>query len=151
MRETLLNNFWWKITAFLLAVLAWLGFQPKDKKLDDLFPGHLRADYTRYFVSHPVTITKPATDLREFRVTPSFVEIVLSGDEKELDQIWAGDLRATVDVAEFRGGTNNLKLRFVPPEGKKVRTWEIRPERVQVEVLKESATVSASRAYEQHQ
>lgn len=140
MRELLLNNFLWKLTAFLLAVLAWLGFQPKDKRLN-LFPD-LRTHYTRYLVSHPVTISKPATDLREFKVTPSFVDITLSGDEKELGEIWAGELRATVDVGDFKGGTNLLPLRFVPPEGKKIRLERMLPERVQVEVIKDSANVS---------
>jgi YbbR domain-containing protein len=147
-RAILLNNFLWKVTAFLLAVVAWLGFQPKDKRLS-LFPETLRAHYTRYLVAHPVTITKPATDSREFKITPSFVDITLSGDEKVLGEIWAGDLRATVDVSEFRDGTNSLPLRFVPPEGKAIRLERMAPDRVQVEVVKESATVPNSRAYEQ--
>ena len=147
MRELLLNNFLWKVTAFLLAVLAWLGFQPKDKRLN-LFPD-LRTHYTRYLVSHPVTITKPATDTREYKITPSYVDITLSGDEKELSEIWAGELRATVDVSEFKGETNLVPLRFVPPEGKKIRLERMLPERVQVEVLKESSTVPIPREYEQ--
>lgn len=147
MRELLLNNFLWKVTAFLLAVLAWLGFQPKDKRLD-LFPDTLRTHYTRYLVAHPVTITKPATDPREFRITPSFVDITLSGDEKMLRDLAPGQLRATVDVGEFRGNTNSLPLEFVPPEGAKIKLERMQPERVQVEVIKDSATISNSRGYE---
>ncbi len=145
MRELILNNFLWKVTAFLLAVVAWLGFQPKDKR-PNLFPDTyaLRTHYTRYLVSHPVTITKPATDTREFKVTPAFVDITLNGDEKVLSEIWAGDLRATVDVTEFKGGTNTVPLRFVPPEGTGIKLERMVPDRVQVEVLKPSTNLTSS-------
>lgn len=146
MREIILNNFWWKATAFLLAALAWLGFQPKDQRLN-LFPNTLRTHYTRYLVAHPVTISKPAADPREFKVTPSFVDITLSGDEKELSGIWAGDLRATVDVGGHPGGAMSMKLRFVPPEGKRIRLERMIPETVQVELLNSSSTLS-KRDYE---
>ena len=144
MREIVLNNFWWKVTAFLLAVLAWLGFQPKDKRLS-LVPDGFRTQYTRYLVAHPVTIIKPATDTREYRITPAFVDITLSGDEKLLGEIWAGELRATVDVTGFKDGTNSLPLRFVPPEGKNIQLERMVPDRVQVELRKDSATVLDSR------
>src|SRR5688572_26624334 len=128
-REVLLNNFWWKVTAFLLAILAWLGFQPRDKR-PNLFPD-ARINYTRYLVAHPVTITKPATDTHEYKVTPSFVDITLSGDEKILRKLDAAELRATVDVGEFRGMSNSVLLRFVPPEGTEIRLERLQPERVQ--------------------
>jgi YbbR domain-containing protein len=145
-REILLNNFFWKLTAFLLAVLAWLGFQPKDKRLN-LFPDTLRTQYSRYLVAHPVTITKPATDRRDFRVTPSFVDITLSGDEK-LGEIDLSEFRATVDVAGFKEGSNSLPLRFVPPEGAKIQSFRLQPEKVRVEVIDDSARVPSSRGYE---
>lgn len=146
MREILLNNFIWKLTAFLLAVLAWLGFQPKDKRLN-LFPDTLRTQYSRYLVAHPVTITKPATDRREFKITPSYVDITLNGDER-LNDIDLSEFRATVDVAAFKEGSNSLPLRFVPPEGAKIQSFRLQPDKVRVEVIVDSATVSSSREYE---
>ena len=135
MREILVNNFWWKFTALCLAVLAWLGFQPEED-FPRLFP-HGRTDYTRLMIAHPVTITKPATDTREFKVTPSEVDITLSGEEKILRDLASREVRATVEIAEFKDGTNSLRIHvYVPPRGG-IELVGITPERVQVEVIKE--------------
>ena len=135
MRDAILNNFLWKVTALLLAVLAWYGFQPKDSRFK-FFPETpgTRAAYTRYFLAHPITISKPATDTREFRVTPPYVDITLTSDEEiEID---GSDLRATVDVSNFEGETNMLEVvPFVPDKGG-LKVERITPERVQVELVK---------------
>jgi hypothetical protein len=135
MREMLVNNFWWKVTALCLAVLAWYGFQPREMR-PYLFPQG-RTDYTRLMIAHPVTITKPATDTREFKVTPSEVDITLSGEEKVLRALPSSEVRATVEIVEFRNGTNSLRIHvYVPPRGG-IELAGITPERVQVEVIKE--------------
>jgi hypothetical protein len=132
-RDIILNNFWWKMTALCLAVLAWFGFQPRDMR--DLWP--TRTDYTRLLIAHPVTITKPATDTREFKVTPSEVDITLSGDEKVLRDLSASEVRATVEILEFREDTNSLLIHvYVPPRGG-IKLERLSPERVQVEVSKQ--------------
>ncbi|HTG43385.1 MAG TPA: hypothetical protein VK633_02515, partial [Verrucomicrobiae bacterium] len=76
MRDFLLNNIGWKLTALILAILVWLGFQPRDKHLN-LFPEGYRPSYVRYLLRHPVTIIKPATDTNQFKVFPSEVDISL--------------------------------------------------------------------------
>lgn len=133
MRDIVLNNFWWKITALCLAVLAWFGFQPKEMR--DLWP--TRTDYTRLLIAHPVTITKPATDTREFKVTPSEVDITLSGEEDILRNLSSSEVRATVEIIEFKNDTNSLLIHvYVPPRGG-IKLESLSPERVQVEVLKQ--------------
>ena len=123
------------MTALCLAVLAWFGFQPKED-LPRLFP-YARTDYTRLMIAHPITITKSATDTREFKVTPSEVDVTLSGDEEVLRKLAAGEVSATVQIAEFKNGTNSLKIHvYVPPEGG-IKLERLSPERVQVEVTKE--------------
>lgn len=134
MRDIILNNFWWKVTALLLAILAWLGFQPSEG-YQKLLPGGPFA--TRYLIAHPVTISKPATDAREFKVSPAEVDITLSGEEKVLRGLAASEVRAEVLTSEYKGTTNRLKIRvFVPPRGR-IEVESLSPERVQVEVLKE--------------
>lgn len=89
-------------------------------------------------IAHPVTIAKPATDTREFKVAPLEVEITIKGDEKALRNLPSGEVRATVEISEFKEnlGTNMMKIHvYVPPEG--VELVRLVPERVQVEVLKE--------------
>jgi hypothetical protein len=135
-RDFLLNNFWWKVTALLLAIVVWLGFQPRDKHLN-LFPDAYRPSYVRYILRHPVTIIKPATDMREFKVIPSEVDISLSGDEKILDALDGADIRASVDVVSLSGKTNTLPISVTFPGSAEIKVDRVTPDRVQVEVLKE--------------
>jgi hypothetical protein len=137
-RDFVLNNFWWKITALLLAILVWIGFRPRDKPLN-LFPDQYayRASYVRYLLRHPVTIIKPATDTNEFKVTPAEVDISLSGDEKVLSALRGGEVRASVDVVSLGGKTNVLPLIVTFPPGGNIKVERVIPERVQVELLKE--------------
>jgi hypothetical protein len=136
-RDVLLNNFWWKVTALLLAIVVWLGFQPRDKRLN-LFPDAYRSSYVRYILRHPVTIVKPATDTREFRVTPSEVDISLSGDEKVLEALRGSEVRASVDVVSVTTRTNVLPIAVsFPPTAGAIKVERVTPERVQVELLRE--------------
>lgn len=131
MREVLLNNFWWKVTALLLAILAWLGVQGENAR--DLLPTTKTAWH--YMIAHPVTISKPATDTREFKVTPAEVDITLRGEEKFLRELSATEIRAEVWASDYKGDTNTLPIHvFVPNEN--IKLERVSPERVQVEVLK---------------
>ena len=92
--------------------------------------------HTRHLIAHPVTISKPATDTREFKVTPSTVDITLSGEEKTLRALSSSEVRATVEITDMTDLTNTVKIRlFVPPEGG-IELERLTPERVQVELLK---------------
>ena len=123
------------MTALSLAVLAWFGFQPREMR-PYLLPDKFRTEHTRVMIAHPVTIAKPATDTREFKVTPSEVEITIRGPEKTLKELNSSDVRATVEISDYKEGTNSLKIRvYVPPGG--VDLVRLVPERVQVEVIKQ--------------
>ena len=132
MRDIILNNFSWKLTALLLAILAWFTFQPAEMRTN-LLRGR---EAGRYLIAHPVTVSKPATDAREFKVTPSEVDITLSGEEKVLRDLSPNEVRAEVLISEYKGDTNSLLIHvFVPGNG--IKLERLSPERVQVEVLKE--------------
>src|SRR5688572_15750546 len=93
--------------------------------------------FTRHLISHPVTISKPATDTREFKVTPSEVDITLSGEEKVLRDLSASEVRAEILMAEYKGETNTMKIQvFVPPRGG-IKLERLTPETVQVELIKQ--------------
>jgi len=135
-RDIILNNFGWKATALLLAVLAWYGFQPRELR-PNFLPDSWSPFYTRTMISHPITISKPATDTREFKVTPAEVDVTLSGDEKELRPLAASEVRAEVLMSEFKGETNTLEIHvFVPPRGG-IKLERLSPETVRVEVIKQ--------------
>ena len=135
MREIILNNFWWKTTALGLAIVVWLALKPQEGR--PLLPDAFRATHTRYLVSHPITLSKPATDLREFKVTPETVDITLVGDPKVLKDLDMREIRATVDIRDLRPDTNTVRIHvFVPPEGG-IKLERLTPDRVQVELLKQ--------------
>lgn len=134
MRELLLNNFRWKLIALLLAMLAWHGFQPRENR-PQLLPNSLRPYFTRQLISHPVTISKQATDLREFKVTPSVVDITVSGEERDLRDLSDLEIRPTAHVGDLAVGTNSVLIQVPLPAGKAVQVERIVPERVQVEVF----------------
>lgn len=136
MRDIVLNNFWWKVTALLLAVLVWIGFQPRDKRIN-LFPEGYRPSYVRYLLRHPVTIIKPANDTNEFKITPEEVDISLSGEQKVLEALRGGEVRASVDVVKFTSKTNILPLVVTFPTEGNIKLERVLPERVQVELLRE--------------
>ena|SRR6476661_8154431 len=136
MRDVILNNFWWKMTALCLAVLAWYGFQPREMR-PYLLPDSFRTEHTRVMIAHPVTITKPATDTREFKVNPSEVEITLKGEEKTLRDLASSEVRATVEISEFSGTNAVLEIHvYVPPRGG-IKLDRLVPDTVQVEVIKQ--------------
>ena len=123
------------MTALFLAILAWFGFQPRDMR-PSLFPEG-RTEHTRVMIAHPVTITKPATDTREFKVMPSEVEITLKGEEKTLRELASSEVRATVEISEFSGTNAILEIHvYVPPRGG-IKLDRLVPDTVQVEVIKE--------------
>jgi hypothetical protein len=133
-RDVILNNFSWKLTALLLAVLAWFTFQPTETR-PNLLRGPLNDGY-RYLIAHPVTISKPATDTREFKVSPSEVDIVLKGSEKVLRTLNVSEVRPEVLISEYTGETNMLGIHVVPLRGG-IEIERLSPDRVQVEVLKQ--------------
>ena len=133
MRDILLNNFWWKVTALILAMLAWYGFSPEEQQ-PKIFPTSA-VDAQRLLIAHPVTISKPATDRREVKVTPAEVDITLSGDDKVLRGLAADEIRAEVLLTELRGESNKMVIHVVVPP--RVKVERRTPETVQVEVLKE--------------
>jgi YbbR domain-containing protein len=128
-RTLILNNFGWKITALALAITVRYALRPQD---GPLLPS---AMHTRYLVSHPITLSKPATDLREFKVSPETVDITLSGDAKILKDLDDREVRATVDIRDLAPGTNTVRIHvYVPPEGG-IKLERLAPEQVHVELL----------------
>jgi hypothetical protein len=134
MRDWILNNFGWKITALVLAIAVRFALRPEDGQ--PLLPDSLRTT-TRYMVAHPITLSKPATDLRQFKVTPENVDITLSGEAKVLKELDDREVRATVDIRDLEPGSDTVQIHvFVPPEGG-IKLKKIYPDRVHVELLKQ--------------
>lgn len=135
-RDLILNNFWWKVTAFFLAIAAWIGFKSRDAETFRLLPEMSYAFSSRELVSHPITITKPATDAREYLIQPTTVDITLIGDLKSLRGLDTREIRATVEVAELRSETNMLPIKVLLPPIEGIKLEKYGPQKVQVQIVK---------------
>lgn len=143
MREFLLNNFLWKLTALMLAVIVWLSMQDEAPQTQTqsiatrINPS--AAISTRDIVSHPITIRKPATDTREYRLEPLMVSLTLSGDLEKLKALQGRDVEASVDLSLVRTGSSptNLTVKVTLP-GTGITLDKVQPETIRVEVTKES-------------
>lgn len=137
-RDLILNNFWWKLTALFLAVAVWVGFKSREKDGIKLFPDR-PTSHSRVLILHPISITKPANDSREFRVQPTTVDITLSGgDADTLREIDTRQVRATVEISsDLAGETNTLPINvFLPQNIRNVQLEKWAPDKVQVELVK---------------
>jgi hypothetical protein len=133
-RDLILNNFWWKVTALLIAIAIRIGFHTQEEI--NLFSASLPFPFhTRELVSHPISITKAASDQREFRVTPSTVDITISGDPKKLRELDTRKIRATVDLSDFKGTNGSARIVVTTPSDFKVE--DATPEEVGVATIKE--------------
>lgn len=137
-RDLIVNNFWWKVTALLLAVGAWFGLTPGTVPFKLPQTGVPYA--TRELVAHPITITKEAADTREFKVTPATVDITISGgDDDSLRALNAQEIRPTVDLRSFDTNMTTADIVVFIPEKEKlgVKLVKLVPNTVQVELVKE--------------
>ena len=138
MRELVLNNFWWKVTALLLAVGAWFGLTPGQYNLT--LPATGVGYSTRELVQHPITIIKEAADTREFKVTPSAVDITISSRSLDsLRELDGREISPRVDLREFNTNSTTAEIVVVIPEMEKrgLELEKLSPERVQVELVRE--------------
>lgn len=132
-RDIIFNNFWWKATALLLAVVVWITFHSGEYSKFRLPEGAGGTSFTRTLMSHPVTVQTSATDPRDFKVTPSVVDIVLSGDPAQL-KTCETNVQAVVDLRNLKTNRSEVKIRVeLPP---KTRLERIFPEVAHVELAK---------------
>ncbi len=132
-REIIVHNFWWKVSAFVIAVGAYVGLKSRSGDLPEFTarPGYA----TRLLVAHPIAVTKPATDTREFTVDPPQVDITVSGDSEILRKLRSREVRATVDLSDFRPGSNNVPVHVLIPDENRIKLQRVVPETVQVELI----------------
>ncbi|MGV3771720.1 MAG: CdaR family protein [Verrucomicrobiales bacterium] len=136
-RDLITNNFGWKIIALMLAVAAWFALNQDNVQLVSRSIGTVMS--TRELVSHPITISKPASDLREFKVSPSEVDITMGGsDWNKLKQIDGKEIQATVDLSDFRGTNGTIPIKVYLPPGSGATLERLVPLSVYVELIKDS-------------
>ncbi len=129
-RDFILNNLWWKLTALLLAIVAWFTFHSSDD-----FEGLINLTSSRAFVRHPVTVMKAAHDSRNFRLAPDEVDITVSGEISLIKSLAGSDLHAFVDLTRLKSNkANSVKVQVYQPRGVRVET--VVPDTVRLELIK---------------
>ncbi len=95
------SDFWAKVFSLLLAILIWStikfaaiqrGIEPRTSSISKL--------EQREYAKVPITVLTEAQDTRIFKVSPSTVRVVVSGDPVMLQQLQPADLEVFVNLTE---------------------------------------------------
>jgi hypothetical protein len=123
LRNLLLEDFWLKLFSLALAALIWFTVTFVSQK-------EVRTD-TRVFFSLPVTVLSAAEDVRNFKVSPSEVQVTVQGDGGTLQNLQSKDIRATVDLSGVAAARELRKrIQVSAPAG--VTYLRVVPQEVQV-------------------
>ena len=123
LRYLFIEDFRWKLFSLGLAILVWVTVtfvSPKDARTDK-----------RVFLNLPVTVVAAAEDVRNFRVSPSAVEVAVQGDTETLQNLQSKDVRATVDLTGV-AVAHDLRKRVEVSVPAGVTYMRVAPEEVQV-------------------
>ncbi len=123
LRKVFIEDFWWKVFALVLAVLIWLTVTFASQKEVGTEP--------RVFLNLPVTVVSTSEDVRNFKVSPKEVDVVVQGDFKIVQRLQDKDIRVMVDLTGVAAAHDLRKhLEVSVPVG--VTCTRVAPESVQV-------------------
>ena len=129
-RDSILHNFWWKVTALLLAIIVWFvvkgGDLPNSAAATQLMPPR-----TKEFANHPLLLIREATDQRPIKIVPTEVVVEVSGPPAEMAALREMDIQAFVDVAEVRAD-GRARIRVYLPRRLSLERLETKEARVEI-------------------
>ena len=131
LRQVFVDDFWLKLFSFLLAVLIWLTASLAIQKEGSPATPLSLAPEERTFSNLPVLVIAAAQDARNFRVSPSTVEVTVRGDAKIVRALGATEIRARVDLTGVETASE-LKARIEVSVPAGVSLVRIEPTEVQV-------------------
>lgn len=129
-RDLVLHNFWWKVTALLLAIIVWFvvkGGNLPESGASQFIPPRLKA-----FPNHPLMIVREATDHRQINIEPTEVTIEVSGPPAEMAALRAMDIQAFVDLGEVRPD-GRARIRVYLP--RRLSLERLDPKEARVEIV----------------
>lgn len=101
LRRVILQDFWWKLFALVLALLIWLIVTFASQTEAQTAP--------RVFGNLPIAILSAAEDVHNFRVVPAEVEVTVQADARTLQNLQNKDIRAMVDLTGVAVATDLRK------------------------------------------
>ena len=126
-RHVLLNNLWWKLLAFALAVMIWSGAQKLEV---DPFTQPFRTPEVRSFPDVPVRVVTRPDQMGPVQVTPGSVRLDIEGDPSAIRHLRLDDLMAFVDLTS-ESGSRAVEVRLPPG----IKLIHLAPQRVDVSPL----------------
>jgi hypothetical protein len=134
LRNFILNNFRWKLTALTLATVVWFiiqfaiakGLKPRNHSLTDLD--------SDTFSSQPVMVLKEPGDPATYKVTPARAEVTLRFASGILNKFSSDDIKVFVLVSGMRETAKETKPVFIyAPDHSQIIETRVEPTVVTVE------------------
>lgn len=115
-RKLILDNLWWKLLAFALAVMIWSGAQGLDSRSIQT-PLHPVA--RRVFHEVPVLFLSPPEAAQPMLFDPDSVRVTVGGETPLLQRLTLGDVLAFVQVDQGaepspHRATSRVEIRLPP-------------------------------------
>ena len=127
LRRIIMHNFGWKVVSIILASLIWVT-------VDSGLQNRLHSAGVRSFARLPITVMRTAGDERVFRVEPSNVEVVVSGEADLLQSLHPGDIQVFVNLTELtEAKVWRKRIQVHPPPN--ISVVRVRPAEVVVQVV----------------
>ncbi len=132
-RDLILNNLYLKLTALMLAILVWLAFHRSDSPYSPVSkPVEAKSSVGKIIKQIPISLLLPVGDTRQYLIRPPSVEIELSGELSLLKFLPTNEIRAFLDVIEFRTNESKISIQVNVPKGVQVEV--INPDKAQIEL-----------------
>ena len=131
LRHLFIEDLLLKLFSLVLALLFWLtvSFAIQQKEASPP-PAPTLNPEVRTFFNLPVAVMSSASDARNFKVSPSVVEVTVRGDAKTLASLQSKDIRAIVDLTGIEAARALKRIEVSTPAG--VTHVRVLPEEVQV-------------------
>ena len=131
LRHIFIEDFLLKLFSLVLALLFWLtvSFAIHQKEASPSPALTLNPEVHTFF-NLPVVVMSSASDARNFKVSPSTVEVTVRGDAKTLANLQSKDIRAIVDLTGIEAARALKRIEVSTPAG--VTHVRVVPEEVQV-------------------
>jgi YbbR domain-containing protein len=108
-RNYIFDNFKWKVLSLLLAALTWLTITTAVQKDETSLKSPVVTTSKAAFPMVPVTVMTSALNTNRFKVTPTMVQVEVTGKTNEVASLQADEVRAFVDVTDMKDETQVRK------------------------------------------
>jgi YbbR domain-containing protein len=130
LRQLVLQDFWLKLFSLALATLIWLTVsiyihKNKEGGLPSLGGNPLEERLT--LLNIPIKVVAEAADVRNFKVTPTTVDVTVRGQPEALKNLERTQIRALVDLTDVAAARlASMRIDITVPPGITIESWEPR-------------------------